>query len=336
MQVHSKNWTRWARAMAHALAVAWGLAATVQPAAAQAAGDPVPFGVTSGNGIVLVLVPGCNGNAAQALGGITLFGSYSPSGSYVGVLPQRATVDGEGQPECPAFVIPGVPPGTYWVTVVYGFVTTESVPVSAWQPITVGGGCTRAPSPPVVLPGQPVITGHSVAVAFASPPDCGANQMRLEIGSTPFQNDLGTLTVGSLSFVIGNVPAGTYFLRARSLNPYGMSLPSTVVPIRVPDGCAGVPGAATPQAPLNPTVAVNGSLVTLSWGQTLGVPSTPTFYVISLKEPATGLTTENIVIPAQTSISAVVPSGAYRVGIAGGNACGTSTPVTGDVSFTVP
>jgi hypothetical protein len=252
------------------------------------------------------------------------------------VLPQRTRLNGEGQPECPAFIIPGVPPGTYWVTVVYGFVSTENVAVSAWQPITVAGACTRAPSPPVLLPGQPVITGDDVSVAFASPPDCGANEMVLEVGLQPGAIDLPPITVGSLAFAVNDVPPGTYYLRARSRNPYGESKPSTVVPIRVPGGCTGVPGLATPQAPLNPTVTKNGNVVTLSWSQTPGVASTPTFYVISIKNPSSGLTLDNLVIPAQTSISAALGPGAYRVGIASGNACGTTSPITGDLTFTVP
>jgi hypothetical protein len=319
------------------LAVLAGLGLTApRTAAGQAIGDPVPFGVTSGTGVVLVLPAGCDGYLAQALGGITLFGSHSPSGSYVGVLPQRTRLNGEGQPECPAFIIPGVPPGTYWVTVVYGFVSTENVAVSAWQPITVAGACTRAPSPPVLLPGQPVITGDDVSVAFASPPDCGANEMVLEVGLQPGAIDLPPITVGSLAFAVNDVPPGTYYLRARSRNPYGESKPSTVVPIRVPGGCTGVPGLATPQAPLNPTVTKNGNVVTLSWSQTPGVASTPTFYVISIKNPSSGLTLDNLVIPAQTSISAALGPGAYRVGIASGNACGTTSPITGDLTFTVP
>ncbi|MGE0361161.1 MAG: hypothetical protein AB7H93_09955 [Vicinamibacterales bacterium] len=301
-------------------------------AAAQAAGDPVPFMVTSGTGVVIVGTIGCDGYVAQALGGITLFGSLSPSGPYVGVLPQRAGPNGEGQPECPLFIIPGVPPGTYWVTVVYGFVSTENVPVEAWKSVTVAGGCTRAPSPPVLLPGQPVIVGQSVSVAFASPPDCAANEMVLDVGTTPFTIDIPPITVGSLAFEVNNVPAGTYYLRARSRNAYGESKRSTVVPVSVPGGCGG----ATPQAPLNPAVTVNGNVVTLSWSQSPGLISPATFYVISIKNPSSGLTVDNLVIPATTSISAPLPAGSYRVGIASGNACGTTTPNTGDLIFTVP
>jgi hypothetical protein len=177
-----------------------------------------------------------------------------------------------------------------------------------------------------------VVVGNSVSVAFASPPDCGANQMELEVGTTPFVNDLGPFIVGSLAFAIGNVPPGTYYLRARSRNPYGTSNRSTVVPVTVPDGCTG----AKPQAPLNPTATVNGNVATLSWSQSAGLVSPPTFYVISIKEPASGLTVDNLVIPAQTSISAPLAPGTYRVGIASGNACGTAAPNSGDLQFIVP
>jgi hypothetical protein len=331
MQLLTMLLVRGVRLAAAALTIAGVVMATPQSAAAQAVGDAVPFAVTSGNGVVIV-GPVCDPNVTEALGGLTLFGSRSPSGPYVGVLPQPGGRDGEGQPQCPVFIIPGVPPGTYWVTVTYGLNSTENVDVSAWQPITVSGGCTNAPKPPILLPGQPVVVGNSVSVAFASPPDCGANQMELEVGTTPFVNDLGPFIVGSLAFAIGNVPPGTYYLRARSRNPYGTSNRSTVVPVTVPDGCTG----AKPQAPLNPTATVNGNVATLSWSQSAGLVSPPTFYVISIKEPASGLTVDNLVIPAQTSISAPLAPGTYRVGIASGNACGTAAPNSGDLQFIVP
>jgi hypothetical protein len=332
MQMRMRTRTRVAAwALGQALAAAGLLVVAATPAAAQAVGDPVPFVVTSGNGIVLVAPSACDGNVAQALGGITLFGSMSPSGPYVGVLPKRAGLDGEGQPECGLFIVPGVPPGTYWVTVVFGFVATESVSVTAWQPITVGGGCTRAPKPPVLL-GQPVIVGDDVSVAFGSPPDCGANQMLLDVGSTPFTSDIATFSVGSLAFAVNDVPAGTYYLRARSSNPFGTSKLSTVVPVTVPGGCGGI----RPQQPLNPVVTVNGNVVTLSWSQSAGLPQPPTFYVVSLKEPSTGLVTDNIVLPATTSISAALAAGTYRVALVSGNACATSTPADEDLTFTVP
>ena len=81
---------------------------------------------------------------------------------------------------------------------------------------------------------------------------------------------------------------------------------------------------------------MNGNVVTLSWSQSAGLVFPPTFYVISIQDPASGLNVDNLVIPAQTSISAPLGPGTYRVGIASGNACGTSTPNSGDLQFTVP
>jgi hypothetical protein len=329
MRLHSNDMARWARRLAHALALAASLAATVEPAAAQAVGDPVPFTPNIANAFVIVGTE-CNAASALALGGLTLFGSLSPSGSYVGVLPKPAGLDGEGQPECPLFLIPGVPPGTYWITVVYGLVASENVPVSAWRQITVGGStCTRAPSPPILLH-DPVIAGHNVSVAFASPPDCGANEMVLEVGTQPGVSSIGPLTVGSLAFAVNDVPAGTYYLRARSRNPYGTSKPSTVVPISVPGGCGG----AKPQVPLNPTVTVNGYVATLSWSQSPGLASPPTFYVVSIRAPS-GIAVDNILLPAVTSISAALAPGSYRLTLASGNACGTAQSDV-DLTFAVP
>lgn len=329
MRLHANDMERWGRRLAQALVLAASLAATAEPAAAQAVGDPVPFTPSLGNSFVVVGT-GCNASAALALGGLTLFGSHSPSGTYVGVLPKPAGRDGEGQPECPLFLIPGVPPGTYWITVVYGLVASENVPLSAWQQITVGGStCTRAPSPPILLH-DPVIAGDDVSVAFASPPDCGANELVLEVGTQPGAISLPPITVGSLAFAVNDVPAGDYYLRARSRNPYGTSKPSTVVPIRVPGSC----GSVKPQVPINPNVAVNGNIVTLSWSQSPGLASPPTFYVVSIRAPS-GIAVDNILLPAVTSISAALPPGSYRLSLASGNACGTAQSDV-DLTFTVP
>jgi hypothetical protein len=109
MQLLTMLLVRGVRLAAAALTIAGVVMATPQSAAAQAVGDAVPFAVTSGNGVVIV-GPVCDPNVTEALGGLTLFGSRSPSGPYVGVLPQPGGRDGGGNPNVRFSSSPGCRP----------------------------------------------------------------------------------------------------------------------------------------------------------------------------------------------------------------------------------
>ncbi|MGD9905738.1 MAG: hypothetical protein AB7U83_19880 [Vicinamibacterales bacterium] len=310
-------------AMTLVAALALGVPRTVQ---AQTGTAVDFFAHTSGS--ILLVFPNCEPHVATSAGGLTLYGATSPGGSFLGLLHGKPVVDGEGQAACPTFIVPGIPPGTYWITVVYGLVTAVSVPPSAWKPITVGAACATAPLPPVLLPDQPVVTGNTVSIGFGGQPGCPPATMEIEVGSQPGLRNVGTYPLTTAGLVAA-VPNGTYFVRARGRNAFGLSKPSIEVPITVPNTCT----TNGPQGPIAPTATVSPGQVTLSWGQT--VPGT-LFYVLRIVDPTTGGAIDHLVIPPTLSVSAAVPPGTYRVGIGGGDGCGVRFPVTGDLTFTVP
>jgi hypothetical protein len=127
-------------------------------------------------------------------------------------------------------------------------------------------------------------------------------------------------------------PPGTYYVRARGKNANGVGKPSIEVPVKVPNTCTG---GSKPQGPLNLTAHVSPGAVLLTWSQTPSLNAT-TFYVLTIKDPATGRALDHLVLPNVLSFGGAVPPGTYRIGLAGGNECGLTTPITGDVTFTVP
>jgi hypothetical protein len=318
------------RALIGAVAIAAGLAATAHPAAAQTTGSPVEnFVVTGGSGVLFV-GPTCDAYVAQSLGGLTLVGAVSPNGAPLGHLQQPVTVV-ETIPQCPVFIVPGVPAGTYWVTVVYGRVTSANVPVSSWKQVVVGGGCTTVPLPPLLLPGQPVITGNQVSIGFGNQPVCPATSIVVEVGSQPGRTDIPPIHLSTLG-ISTVAPPGTYYVRARGRNSNGIGNPSIEVPVKVPNTCAG---SGLPQGPINLTANVSPGAVQLTWTQTFSTFPT-TFYVLTIKDPATGRALDNRVLPNVRSFGGPVPPGTYRISLAGGNECGLRAPITGDLTFTVP
>lgn len=303
-----------------------GVVAASRDAAAQSVGDPLDF-VVAGNATTLVVGPNaCDGYTAQSLGGLTLVGAASPGGPLLGKLSLPVSVT-ENIPTCPLFIVPGLPPATYWLALVYGAVTSVSVPVSAWKPVTIGGITCTGPPPPPFLLAPPSIQGDVVSFAFSGIAACAGAIGRLEIGLQPGRTDIAFDTP-ILGFT-GAVPPGTYYVRARGRNAFGLGKPSLEVPIKVPNTCT----TTGPQGPIAPTATVSPGHVTLSWTQT--IPGT-LFYVLRIANPSTGLALDHLVIPPTLSISAAVPPGTYRVGIGGGNECGVRFPITGDLIFTVP
>lgn len=320
-----------------ALLAACALLAVPHPARAQAPGDPIDIVAFGGPNLVIV-APSQPGqsctlkNAVRSLGGTTLFGATSPGGQILGQVQEVAQPPRGDDHWCPGFAVNGPPPGTYWVAMVYGLVTSIDVPLSAWKPVVVPAGCTGVPNPPVLLHGQPTINGSHVSVAFGGAGGCPIDHIEMAIGTTPGGSQLGTRVLTGI-LAAASVPTGEYYMRAYAVNRAGRSNPSMEAPVRVPGPCAS---GATPAAPLNPSVTVNGHTVTIAWGV---IPSSApvTFYQLRLINPANGGVLHNILLPTGLSFTASgVPSGQYQVRVVSGNACGIREPQTPDLIFTVP
>jgi hypothetical protein len=321
------------------LGLALGLA---RPVLAQQVGDPVStFAMVGGNRAVLITTP-CDTGAIPAYwvkpyGGMTILASASPGGPLLATLPIPWPTPDPG-PEsgwCPGTIVPGAPPGTYWVLMVYGLTNTTSASPSAWQRVVVGGttACTAPPLPPVVIPGSPVVSGASVALGFSGAfQGCPIDYLELEVGTTPGAKDVGVYQLPGLNTFFPAVPPGAYYTRARAVNAYGKSNRSTEIPIQTPGPCAA---NSLPPTPVNPAVTINGSQVTLAW--TLSPPTGATFHQITLLDPATGAPLDRLIVSSATSVSATVPAGNYRVRVSSGNPCGVRDMVPlSYLDFTVP
>jgi hypothetical protein len=97
--------------------------------------------------------------------------------------------------------------------------------------------CDRRPLAVLTAPGPPadvtsVVTGRDVTLAWTNVGD--ATGFVLDVGLSPGRTDL-TFSVGAVSPVtIASAPPGTYYLRVRGTNAFGVSRPSTEVAITVP------------------------------------------------------------------------------------------------------
>ena len=217
--------------------------------------------------------------------------------------------------------------------------TTIAVPVSAGVTYyarvrAVNGYGTSAASPEAVVtitlleptPGRAAqfgafFVGRTVTVSWAAPTtgDPVTNYV-LEGGSAPGLADYGRVDMGTaMSFTLGGVPDGTFWLRLRAANGAGTG-PATAelaLVMRSSGGCVGLPMAPVQHAP-----AVAGTMATLAWTPpTEGV--TPLSYVI-VAGSAPGLS--NVAVldlgsPA-TSVSGPVAAGTYFVRMAARGSCG--------------
>jgi hypothetical protein len=136
----------------------------------------------------------------------------------------------------------------------------------------------------------------------------------LEAGSAPGLSDIAVLNVGNVAAFNVPVPAGTYYVRLRSVNPLGDSEPSNEVVVRPP---------GAPERPTNLRSAGSGPNVLLAWNApTTG--SVPAGYVIEAGS-APGLANLAVLpVGNVTSFQTIAPPGTYYVRVRAINAAGSS------------
>jgi hypothetical protein len=197
---------------------------------------------------------------------------------------------------------------------------------------TVGSVATfRAPAAPMSLPGVPrqltaTVTGNTVTLTWLPPSSGGAVAgYELEAGSAPgAANILSTAVTGS-PLPVGGVPAGTYYVRLRSVNPAGRSSPTADVAVVV-GGCAP-PGAIVLSAQRS------GGIVTLAWTAPSG--SAPFSYTLGAGSVPGAVDRGIFPMGGATAYAVAPPPGAYYVKAVAANACGLG-PVSNEVLVTVP
>lgn len=122
------------------------------------------------------------------------------------------------------FAFEAVPPGFYFLRVRALFAGLISAPTAETM-IVVGG----VPSPPGAPQGFAAsVAGTTVSFTWSAPLVGTPSSYVLEAGSAPGLANLAVLDTGNnvTSYVVSNVPPGTYYVRLRARNAYGSSVVS--------------------------------------------------------------------------------------------------------------
>jgi hypothetical protein len=299
------------------------LLAWASPAAAQL-GAPVTGQFSSaGQAGVIVLWEGTEedpGHEAEAaaLGGFTLLGSLSPGGAVVASLPLPWPPP---TPRSPMFIVPNVPPGTYYVVVVKGLTTsTGLVSPGSWQRVVVPTPCTTPPLAPVNLTAFQDGTNNVTVRWMDASGSCLATSYELHAGYGPGLSNAGVFQFGGTAY-IGPAPPNTYYLRVRARNAYGTSpFSSEIVFVVNPTSCIG------PGAPRFLTATVLGNQVTLNWVAPQDPGSRPiaAYGLLAGTTPGSSTAAAITLVGTGTTFQTSAPSGTYYVRVRALNGCGGS------------
>lgn len=180
------------------------------------------------------------------------------------------------------------------------------------------------PSPPRDF--TAAVAGGSVTLSWLPPVEGGTvSGYELEAGSSPGAANLLRTGTASSPLSVANVPAGTYFVRLRSLGPGGRSAPTDDLAVTV--GHCTTPGAFTL------TGGVGGGVVHLAWTTPSG-PGPLTYYLGAGSTPG-ALDRGIFAMGGARSYATPAPHGTYYVRAVAINACGLG-PISNEVLLTVP
>jgi hypothetical protein len=200
--------------------------------------------------------------------------------------------------------------------------------VSARQTIAFVG--TTTPEPP--LPARNLsasVVGSSVTLTWEAPLGGPApTSYQIEAGSATGLSNLGAFQVGLATTISVAAAPGTYYVRVRSRNAFGVSAPSNEVVVVVGSGCS------LPTAPGTLVGSVSGSVVTLSWTP----PTGPTPLAYSIEVGASAGASDLVIINTGSPIvtlTASAPPGRYFVRVRAQNACGLGAP-SNELTLVVP
>ncbi len=186
---------------------------------------------------------------------------------------------------------------------------TIAIAIGAEPPVLDAQG-----PPPAPTSLASAVQGSTVSLSW-SPGAGTVGQVvyQLEVGSAQGAADLVVSTVAVPGLVAGNVPDGRYWVRVRSANAAGYSVPSDEISVRV--GCV-----AAPPAPIGVAAQAAGNTVSIGWQPAAGA----TGYVL---EAGSGPGAADLaVVPlGAAALVATAPQGTYFVRVRALNACGSST-----------
>ncbi|MDH4063866.1 MAG: fibronectin type III domain-containing protein [Acidobacteriota bacterium] len=266
------------------------------------------------------------------LDGFTMFAASTPGGAILArlELPWPPPDPEHGNP---GFGIPNVPDGTYYVAVVQNLVQSATIPTGDWARVTVAfTSCGSAPGTPTNLR-RSIASMVDVLLSWDFGPGCPPESMVLEAGYSPGASDAGVFQLPVQIGWGGAAPPGTYYVRVRARNRYGISGPSNEVQVITGDTCSG------PGAPRNLTFTVVNHRVTLNWQLPSDSGSRPvSFYHLIAGSVSGGTNVVNYLrVTTNSMVADNVPSGTYYVRVAAGNTCSlASGPPSNEVTVVVP
>jgi hypothetical protein len=129
----------------------------------------------------------------------------------------------------PAVVVPGVPPGTFYVRVLAQNAAGTS---AASNEVTVTVAGATPPGAPTLH--QPIVTGSTVALSWSAGAGETATHYTLVVSLAPDGLPLVTVPLAGTAISFSGVPAGTYYLRLTATNAAGTSPLSPQVTLIVP------------------------------------------------------------------------------------------------------
>ena len=175
-------------------------------------------------------------------------------------------------------------------------------------------------------PGAPsnltyLLAGSNASLTWTAPTTGGAvTGYVIEVGSSPGQSDIGSVTTGLATTFASPIGPGIYFVRVRAANSAGAGVASNEVVL-------AVAGGALPGAPTGLAYFVSGSTVTLFWSApTSGGGATG--YVIEAGSSSGGVDLARFGTGSTaTSFTATgVPTGTYFVRVRAMNGAGQGPP----------
>jgi len=272
-------------------------------AATSAPGAPIQFNVDN--------VPG----GARFTWGLPFSGG--PPASYVveaGLAPGTTFVTLPTTAQ--SMVIPGIPPGTFFLRV--RGVNREGVGTPSNEIVLrVGAGGVVAPNPPEFLFPQ-VVDGKLTLtwdLAQSGPTPTG---YQLEVGTATGRSDIAVVPTPTRLFQFAGVPPGFYFVRVRAVAGGVVGVPSNDVTMVV----GNVP--APPSEPTILPTTVAGNVVTLRWEAPYFGPVTDYILEAGSVPGASNIAVLRLGSTATTMTIPGVPPGRYYLRLRAVNALGVS------------
>lgn len=284
-------------------------------------------------------LPGAPGTLSVSTSGTTATFSWTPP--TTGLVPTTYVIEAGSAPGLSnlarlatgsadtSYVLPGVPPGTYFVRVrAQNAAGTGPASNEASLAMTPAGECAALPGPPAQR--APVVSGNNVLLSWTAPTTGGAVDTYLvAAGSAPGAANLAVVDTGSAATTLATfAPNGTYFVRIGARNPCGIGAASNEVSFTL--------GPLLPGAPSGLGFTLGPArVVTLTWNAPV-TGGAPTSYTLEAGS-APGLA-NLAVLPTgstATTLSVTVPPGTYIVRIHATNAAGASAP-SNEITVVVP